>query len=138
MLTAELSSALAMLLAANPAHPVTVATVGPDGGPHATPMVLGWDRDHLYLSLTGKQKLRNLQRDPRLCISVARDEDLAHAVIWGTCALRSDGWAQERWDAMTLQWAGPGRAARLARRLSPEGTQLGIVTPVRWKIYPKG
>ena len=136
MLAAELQTALEALLGPRPDRRVTVATVGRDGGPHATPMVLGWDEEHLYLSLTGKQKVRNLERDPRVCISIDNDEDLAHIIVWGSCAIRHDAWAQQRWDAMTLQWAGAKVAPAMARSLGPEGTQLGVVTPSRWRIYP--
>lgn len=131
----ELFEAVERLLGPNPAHWVTVATVARDGGPHATPMVLGWDRESLYLSLTGKQKVRNLERDPRVCVSISRDEDLAHAVVWGTVAMSSDQWAQERWERMTERWAGRDQAAKQWRRLSPDGTQLGVITPTRWRVY---
>ncbi|NBP91310.1 MAG: hypothetical protein EBU43_03025 [Actinobacteria bacterium] len=62
----ELVTALEALL--TPGKWVHLATVAPDGGPHVTPVVLGYDGDALYLSVTGKQKSKNIERsfDPLL------------------------------------------------------------------------
>ena len=55
-----------------PADWVHLATVGPDGGPHVTPVMMGLQDPWLLFSLTGKQKVRNLERDPRACVSICR------------------------------------------------------------------
>lgn len=48
-----------------------VATVGPDGEPHNSPVWFEWDGTHVKFSLTtSRQKYRNLQRDKRAAISV--------------------------------------------------------------------
>lgn len=134
MLDPQLSAALDVMLA-NPAHWVHGATIGPDGGPHATPLLLGRDDDHLYLSLTGKQKRENLKRDPRICLSIARDEDTAHVVVWGTVTLRHDEWAQDRWEHVIRQLFGPDKLEAMRKPLSEEGTVLGVVDPQRWRIF---
>jgi nitroimidazol reductase NimA-like FMN-containing flavoprotein (pyridoxamine 5'-phosphate oxidase superfamily) len=47
-----------------------VATIGPDG-PHATPLWFGWDGRHLWLySIVKSQRWADLQRDPRIGITV--------------------------------------------------------------------
>jgi PPOX class probable F420-dependent enzyme len=49
-----------------------VATLGPDGEPQSSPVWFGWDGTHLrFAQVTGyQQKLRNLQRDPRVALSI--------------------------------------------------------------------
>jgi PPOX class probable F420-dependent enzyme len=58
----------ALLRAPNIAH---VATIQPDGGPHAVPVWIGTDGDRLlFLAAPGSRKARNIERDPRVAISV--------------------------------------------------------------------
>lgn len=53
-----------------------VSTLGPDGAPQTTPIWFLFDGDHVRFSLVeGRQKLRNLRRDPRLSVVVV---DPAH------------------------------------------------------------
>jgi PPOX class probable F420-dependent enzyme len=48
-----------------------VATLGPKGEPQNTPVWFGWDGNHILLTLTKTaQKYLNLQRDPRLALSI--------------------------------------------------------------------
>ena len=49
-----------------------LATVLPDGSPHATPVYVGTHGEHIVL-FTGPdmRKARNLRRDPRLALSIA-------------------------------------------------------------------
>ena len=39
---------------------VHFSTIGPDGGPHVTPLMMGIHEEGLLFSFTGKQKKRNL------------------------------------------------------------------------------
>ena len=49
-----------------------VATIGPRGEPHNTPVWFDWDGSHIRFSqTTTRQKFRNLERDPRLALSIA-------------------------------------------------------------------
>jgi PPOX class probable F420-dependent enzyme len=53
-----------------------VATIGPDGAPHSSPVWYGWDGKLLSFSLTTRrQKYRNLRRRPLLALSVADPDD---------------------------------------------------------------
>jgi PPOX class probable F420-dependent enzyme len=53
-----------------------VATVGPMGEPHNSPVWFEWDGTHIKFSLTtGRQKYRNLQRDKRISLSVVDPHD---------------------------------------------------------------
>ncbi len=48
-----------------------VATLGPGGRPHSSPVWYLWDGQHLRFSLTtGRQKYRNLKRNPVLTLSI--------------------------------------------------------------------
>lgn len=53
-----------------------VATLGPDGAPQNNPVWFDWDGSHIRFSQTTKrQKYRNVQRDPRVAISVIDPEN---------------------------------------------------------------
>lgn len=48
-----------------------VATIGPQGEPQNNPVWFGWDGTYLRFSQTkGRQKYRNLQREPRVALSI--------------------------------------------------------------------
>ena len=48
-----------------------VATIGPNGEPQNSPVWFDWDGTHLLFSqTTGRQKYRNLQREPRVALSI--------------------------------------------------------------------
>ena len=61
-------SHLDLLSAAYLAH---MATIGPDGEPQSSPVWFDWDGEHLLVGLMpSRQKHRNLQRDPRVALSI--------------------------------------------------------------------
>lgn len=48
-----------------------IATIGPNGEPQVNPVWFGWDGQHVRFSqTTGRQKYRNVQREPRLALSI--------------------------------------------------------------------
>ena len=48
-----------------------VATLGPDGEPQSNPVWFDFDGTHVRFSQTkGRQKVRNLERDPRIALSI--------------------------------------------------------------------
>lgn len=48
-----------------------VATIGPKGEPQSNPVWFGWDGENVLFSQTkGRQKYHNLQRDPRVALSI--------------------------------------------------------------------
>lgn len=52
------------------------ATVGPDGEPQNNPVWFGWDGEHITFSqTTGLQKYRNVQREPRVALSIVDPEN---------------------------------------------------------------
>jgi PPOX class probable F420-dependent enzyme len=49
-----------------------VSTIGRSGEPQVTPLWFLWDGERVRISLVeGRQKLRNLRRDPRIAIAIA-------------------------------------------------------------------
>ena len=114
---------------------VHLSTIGPDGGPHVTPMMMGLHDDYLLFSLTGKQKVRNVERDPRACVAISRPVTMAHVIVWGTIQLRWDDDAQRLWEAMITRAFGEAGLGMRSRKLSREGTMLGLLAPLRHRIY---
>lgn len=48
-----------------------IATVGPKGEPQSTPVWFDWDGEHILFSQTkNRQKYHNLQREPRIALSI--------------------------------------------------------------------
>jgi general stress protein 26 len=114
---------------------VDLATVGRGGWPHVAPMMMGIRDDVLLFSLTGKQKKRNIERDPRACVALSRPEDLAHVIVWGRMQLRHDPEAQELWNDLIAGAFGPDGLSARRRELSLDGTSLGVLVPLRHRIY---
>lgn len=53
-----------------------VATLGPSGEPQTSPVWIDWDGEFLKFSqTTTRQKLKNLQRDPRVAVSATDPDD---------------------------------------------------------------
>lgn len=58
-----------------------VATLGPDGEPHVTPVWVELDGDDIIINTAlGRAKARNLASDPRVAVSLT-DPDDAYSVI---------------------------------------------------------
>lgn len=53
-----------------------VSTIGPRGEPQSNPVWFDWDGEHIKFSQTKtRQKLRNLNRDPRIALSIVDPEN---------------------------------------------------------------
>ena len=78
-LDTALDTDLVALLEGTPiAH---LASVLPDGAPHSVPVWVGIHEDHVVIMTgPGSQKARNLQRDPRVAISL-RPEDNPYSPV---------------------------------------------------------
>ena len=72
---------------------VHIATLMPDGGPHVVPVWIGADGEHLVVFMEdGSLKDRNLQRDPRVALSVVHPEHpLDMATVRGRVVERITG-----------------------------------------------
>jgi general stress protein 26 len=114
---------------------VHFSSIGPDGGPHVTPLMMGIHDKGLLFSFTGKQKKRNLERDPRACVSICKPVIMGHVIVWGKVDIRHDDEAQEMWNEMIIQAFGEERLNKIQRELSLEQTSLGVLKPDRYRIY---
>jgi len=58
------------------AHFAVLATLDPDGGPQTSAMWAGRDGEQvLFSTVAGRRKHRNLERDPRLSVTILDAED---------------------------------------------------------------
>ncbi len=53
-----------------------LATIGPDGAPESSPMWFLWDGEYIkFTHTTTRKKYRNIQRDPRVAVSITDVDD---------------------------------------------------------------
>ena len=119
----------------NPLDWVHFSSIGPDGGPHVTPLMMGIHEQGLLFSFTGKQKKRNLERDPRACVSICKAIEMDHIIVWGTVDIRHDEEAHDMWNEMILLAFGEERLQTMKRVLSIDKTSLGVLKPSHYRIY---
>lgn len=61
--------------------PCVIATLLPDGSPHATEVWVDVDGDHVLVnSVQGHRKVRNVERDPRVALTVLDPDDTSRYV----------------------------------------------------------
>src|SRR3984885_15886785 len=70
-----------------------LATLLPDGAPHSVPLWVDLEGDQIaLLTSANSRKGRNLDRDPRVAISVTdKDQPFAMATVRGRVAEREEG-----------------------------------------------
>jgi PPOX class probable F420-dependent enzyme len=105
----------ALLDGPNFAH---VATLLPSGAPHSAPVWVGLEGDRIaFLTSPGSRKARNLERDPRVAISItARDNPFAMAQVRGRVAERLEG--EAAWaviDRLSYKYIGQPYSPRTDR-----------------------
>ncbi|CAL9306376.1 PPOX class F420-dependent oxidoreductase [Streptomyces sp. SudanB182_2057] len=86
---------------------VTIATIQPDGSPQLSPVWVARDGDDLLISTTvGRQKERNLRRDPRVTVLLQPfDAPYTYAEIRGTAEITTEG-GQELIDELSRKYTG--------------------------------
>ena len=68
-------------------HFAVLATLNPDGGPQSSAMWVGRDGDQvLFSTVAGRRKHRNLERDPRLSVTILDADDAYNYVELRGCA----------------------------------------------------
>ena len=68
-----------------------VATLKKDGSPHITPVWFDFDGTHLYLSSSPKTtKVKNIQRDNRVAVTIANEDGSKVAIFEGTAEVSED------------------------------------------------
>lgn len=118
---------------------VHFATTKADGSPHVTPVWISFDGSKFYTSISGKQKLRNLEHRSRVAISAHTDgPTLPHLIIEGDARLRFDDEAIEIRRQLIESYTGPAGAARymVPPLLAPGHRALVEISPT--KVIVKG
>lgn len=94
-----------LLEAPNLAH---LATMDPDGCPHVTPVWIDTDGDDIVFNTAdGRQKVRNLRRDPRCSISVVDPQNPYNVlVIQGRAVEITEEGADEHIDKLAKKYLG--------------------------------
>jgi PPOX class probable F420-dependent enzyme len=109
-----------------------IATVLPDGAPHAVPVWVGTDGERAVV-LTGPEsrKARNLRRDPRVALSIApADDPFRPVTLRGRVVEWLDGDAG--WtvvDRLAQKYMGapyPRDAERVVLVIEPERQHVGV------------
>jgi PPOX class probable F420-dependent enzyme len=106
-----------------------IATLMPDGAPHSVPVWIDVEGDNLaFLTGPGSRKARNLERDPRVAISIIdADQPNASALIRGQVVERIEGdRAWEIIDRISQKYIGqpyPMRTDRIIFLIKPDHAQ---------------
>jgi len=109
-----------------------LATTRADGRPHVVPIWFVLDGDTLvFVTGSTSVKGRNMQRDPRVCITVDDQQPpYSFVMIEGTVSLSSDMDEMLHWATrIGGRYMGVDQAERFGRRNAVEGVRLVRVTP---------
>ena len=109
-----------------------VATVGPDGGPHAVPTWYEYDDGQIVLHMgVGSRKYRNLRRNDRVSICVdTKTAPYQAVVVYGRASLEV-GADEVRLRRMAVAYLGEAVGNRYADMAGGEETVIVRVRPER-------
>jgi PPOX class probable F420-dependent enzyme len=109
-----------------------LATILPDGSPHAVPVWIGAHGDRIvFLTGPGMRKARNLRRDPRMALSIAPvDDPFTPVVIRGRVVEWLEGGAAwEIIDQLSAKYIGAPYSReqeRVVAVIEPERQTVGV------------
>jgi PPOX class probable F420-dependent enzyme len=113
----------------------TVATLRQDGSPHATPVWVDYDGEHvLFNTAVGRAKERHLRRDPRVTVTVlpAENQQAGYVSVTGRAEIVEEG-AYEHIDKLAQKYLGQEKYPYLQ-----EGEQRVIVRITPEKVDALG
>lgn len=92
-----------------------VATLMPDGSPQVTPMWVDYDGTYVLVNTArGRQKDRNLRRDPRVALTIMDpDNPYRYLLIRGRVAEITEQGAVEHIDALAKKYTGADKYQNL-------------------------
>ena len=106
-----------------------LATLMPDGSPQVTPVWVDFDGTHILVNTAeGRQKPRNVRRDPRVAVSIFNQQDpYSYATVRGQVVEITHEGADQHIDRMAKKYLGrdvyPFRAPgerRVIFKIAPE------------------
>jgi PPOX class probable F420-dependent enzyme len=86
----------------------TVVTLREDGSPHATPVWIDTNGEHVvFNTAVGRAKERHLRRDPRVAVTVlpAENQQAGYVAVSGTAEITEEG-AFEHIDKLAQKYLG--------------------------------
>lgn len=88
-----------------------LATLGPNGEPQSSPMWFLWDGEHIkFTHTTQRQKYQNIQRDPRVAISITDpDEPYTYAEFRGVVERIEDNPDGSFYNTLAEHYNSPSR-----------------------------
>ena len=88
-----------------------IATVGPDGTPQVTPVWIDYDGTHIrFNTARGRVKTRNLERNPRVALSVQDpDNPYRYVQVQGRVSEVTEQGADAHIDALAKKYLGQDR-----------------------------
>jgi len=117
---------------------VVLATIQPNGSPLAMPM---WFLHHpaslAMISVEGTQKVRNLRRDPRVCVvaeAVSDRGEIQGVTVTGTADFLADG-PDRQALAERFHAKYPGLARLWGGRAMPANRVMFRITPARVRAW---
>jgi PPOX class probable F420-dependent enzyme len=113
-------------------NPAVLGTINPGGGPQTSVVWVGRDGDDLLISTAaGRRKVRNVQRDPRVSLTVYDQADpQQYAEVRGQAAVTEDV-GRKLAVQLAEEYEGPGAGEEFLR-LPPEVVRVVIrITPLR-------
>jgi PPOX class probable F420-dependent enzyme len=86
-----------------------LATIGPDGAPQSSPVVFLWDGEYIkFTHTTTRQKYQNIQRDPRVAVSITDvDDPHTYAEFRGRVERIEADPTGAFYDTVTKRYGGP-------------------------------
>lgn len=116
-----------------------LATINPDGSPLATPMWFVHDRDGIgMVSIEGLQKVRNLQRDPRVSVvmETGGNGGLQCVIVQGSVEFIDAQADRTTLGAAFVDKYGESIEKRWGGRVVPHDRVLFRIHPRRVKLWP--
>jgi PPOX class probable F420-dependent enzyme len=113
----------------------TMVTLNRDGSPQVTIVWVGLDGDEIISAHLGMhQKVRNVQRDPRVALSIATDKvnDIGlteYLVVYGHARV-TEGGAPELLQRLAYTYIGPG--VKFPQMDNPPPGYITRITPERF------
>jgi PPOX class probable F420-dependent enzyme len=112
-------------------NPAVVATIRPDGSPHAVATWYDWDGGRALLNMDeSRLRLRFMRRDPRVALTVlGKDSWYSHVSLLGRIVSIEDDPDLADIDRLARRYTGRPFRTRDARRVS------AWLEPARWHAW---